>query len=529
VPREKRLVIAMDHEPKHLNPLLRISPWGYRVAMYNIYEPLLRRDPDTHQPAPHLATRWTVSPDGKVYRFTLRKDVRWHDGKPLSARDVWYTLGRIHDRDTPMGPFRKALINELHQVDPLSSHEVRITLARPNSYLLDHLCEVPVLPYHRLGRSVRRSSRISRRPMGTGPFRFEGWTRSKEIRLVRNERYWGGVPEVHEVVFRWIRNPAKALTDLKRGVVDVLPEVARQHYPDQLTAWAQRRFRQVWFAPPGFDMFLWNTRHPLLKDFRVRRAFTMLMDRQRIIKEVYHGLARPVAGPFWRPAGLGDPKLEPWPYDPVRARNLLDNAGWRDRDGDKIRDLNDRPLRVVLLRPVTSTVMDDELKVMMAEFKRSGVALEPVQTDWRRLMRLLRTGNFMGAALSWRGRPAEDLSPLFHSAGGKNFGKMGSLTIDKLLSKMRVSTSRVRRAEYSRKLERALWAQQSVTFLHGPRFLMLIHRRFDRVMVSSEWLHIDKLRLVPFDDPAHGRGVRVGAGGRPRPRPRTETRPRPRP
>lgn len=492
--RRRTLIIAMDQEPRHLNPLLKISTWGYRVSMYNVYEPLLRRDPKTHQVRPHLATSWSVSPDGKVYRFVLRSDVRWHDGQPFTSRDVWYTLSRIHDRGTPMGAFRAALINDFHQVDPLSPHEVRITLAQPNSYLLDRLCEVPILPYHLMGRSVRPGSRLSKHPVGTGPFVFQKWIRSKEIRLVRNPRYWGRVPALQAVVFRWLRSPAKALVELKRGKIDVLPEVVRQHYPDQFTAWARRRVRQVWFDPPGFEMILWNTRLPLLRDFRVRRALTMLIDRKRILKEVYHGLARPVVGPFWHPAGLGDPKLSPWPFDPVRARNLLDSAGWRDRDGDKIRDLNGRPLRLVLLRPVTSLVMDDELKVMVAEFRKSGVDLEPVQTAWSQMRRLLRTGRFQAAALRWRGRPAEDLSPLFHSSGKLNYGRAGSLVLDRLLAAMRHALGTRRRAEYSARIERALWAQQAFTFLHGPRVLMLVSRRFSHVVVSSEWLHIDRVR-----------------------------------
>ncbi|MDY0001905.1 MAG: ABC transporter substrate-binding protein [Polyangia bacterium] len=515
IPRAETLVVAIDEEPDHLNPLLRISTWGRRIALYNVFETLLRRDPETHQLRPHLATSWTVSADGKVYRFTLRKDVRWHDGQELTSRDVWYSLGRIHDPQTPMEPFRSDLINELHQVDPLTPQEVRITLARPNSYLLDHLCEVPILPYHLSGRTINTSHPLSRKPVGTGPFRFQSWTKAKEIRLARNERYWGTVPAVGEVVFRLIPDPAKALTDLKRGVVDLLPEVYRQHYPDQLTAWARRRFQEVWFSPPGFRMILWNTRNPMLSDFRVRRAFTMLINRPRIIKEVYRELAVPRVGPFWHPAGLGDPSVEPWPFDPVRARNLLDNAGWRDRDGDKIRDLDDRALRITLLRPVTSTVMDDELKVITAEFKQSGVELEPVQTDWRRMQQLLKSGKFMAAAIAWSGRPAEDLSILFHSAGSQNYGKSGSLATDRLLSDMRNALSSRRRAEYSKALERALWASQAVTFLHGPKILGLLHRRFEGVVMSSEWLHLERLRIAPFDDPIQG-GVPIGAaGGRP--------------
>ncbi|MFH2008864.1 MAG: ABC transporter substrate-binding protein [bacterium] len=512
-PRARKVVIAIDAEPHHLNPLLKISPWGFRIAMYNVYEPLVRRDPKTNEPRPHLATEWTVSPDGRVYKFTLRRDVTWHDGQPFTARDVWYTIRRIHDRLTPMGPFRVDLMNEFHQVDTLGPHAVRITLVRANSYLLDHLCDVPILPYHATGRSIPRGHRINSRPLGTGPFRFLKWVRSKEIRLLRNERYWGGVPDVQEVVFRLLPDPSKALTDLKRGLVDILPSVARQHYPDQITLWARRRFQQLWSEPPGFNFILWNTQHRILSDFRVRRALTMLIDRPRIIKEVYRGLVRPLAGPFYSAAGLGDPKLEPWPYDPVRARNLLDNAGWRDRDGDKIRDLDEQAMRIVLLRPVTSTVMDDELKVIVAEFKRSGVELEPVQTDWRRLSRLLHTRKFMAAALSYRSRPAEDLSELFHSAGTRNYGRTGSLMIDKLLGRMRVALSRRKRAEYSAKLDRALHAAQPLTFVHGPRILTLVHRRLQNVQIGSEWIRLDRLRVVKFQDPARSSGRQLSGWG----------------
>jgi peptide/nickel transport system substrate-binding protein len=515
VPRERRLVIAIDEEPRHLNPLLEISPWGYRIAMYNVYEPLVRRDPVTHEVVPHLATSWTVSEDGRVYRFTLRRDVTWHDGAPLTARDVWYTIGRIHDKDTAMGTFRDDFVNEFHQVDPLTPHEVRITLARANSYLLDHLCELPILPFHLFGRSVTASHKHSLQPVGSGPFRFDGWTRAKEIRLLANPRYWGGVPEVQEVVFRLLPDDAKALTELNRGAIDILPQVAREHYPEQITAWTRKRFQEVWFDPPGFSFILWNTRHPVLSDFRVRRALTMLIDRPRILKEVHHGLARAIAGPFWRPAGLGDPKLEPWPYDPVKARNLLDNAGWRDRDGDQIRDQGDTPLRLVLLRPVTSAVMDDELKMMVGEFKRSGVDLEAVQTDWRRMAQLLRSRRFVGAALSFRGRPVEDLGRLLHSAGAQNHGGQGSLAMDRLLGHMRTALGRRVRAEASAEIERILASAEPFVFLHAPRVLSLVHRRLAGVQASPEWLRLDRLKLVPFDDPVWRADPEPRTGGAP--------------
>jgi peptide/nickel transport system substrate-binding protein len=493
----KTVTVAMKRDPRHLNPALRISRWGYRVAMYTIFEPLVKRNPRTYALEPCLASSWSISPDGRTYTFTIRKDVQWHDGRPLTAQDVRYSLTRVVDGRSPLGPFRDDIRGSYKRVDVSGPHEVRLVLRTANAFLLDHIAEYPILPKHVFRQAIYPGSRGSQRPVGTGPFRFDSRKKGEEILLRANNNYWGRVPDIHKLRFRLVEDWGKALTFLKRGDIDILPDMIRQHYPSQLTPRVKKHFREVSFKAPGFSYILWNTRHKILKDFRVRRAFTMLIDRKRLIREVHHGLARVIAGPYWRPLNLGDPELEPWPFDPIKARNLLDKAGWRDRDGDKIRDKDGEPMRVVLMQPVGADELKAEMKIISAEFAKSGIELVQVPTDWPMMQRRLVAGRFTAAALRWAGRPAEDLSMLFHSAGKKNFGVIANLMLDKLLIRLRVTRNRKKRGPKSAQIEQVLHSYQPCTFLHAPVRIALVHRRLKNVHFGPDWFDFSAMRVTP--------------------------------
>ncbi len=491
----RTVTVPIRSDPRHLNPALNIDTWGYRIAMHNIFESLVRRDPKTGKIIPGLASRWTISPDARTYTFTLRENVRWHDGRPFTAQDVRYSLTRVVDPKTPLGPFRDDLRPYYKRVDVPGPMEIRLVLGTANSFLLDHLAEYPIVPHHVFSKGMYPGSRGSQNPVGTGPFRFDSRKRGAEIVLTSNRSYWGPVPEIERLRFRLVEDWGKALTDLKRGELDILPEMIRQHYPDQITPRVKRDFNEVKFATPGFSYIIWNTRHPMLRDFRVRRAFTMLTDRKRLVKEVHNGLARTIAGPYWRPSGLGDPKLEPWPYDPIEARNLLDKAGWRDRTGDKLRDKDGEPMRIVLMQPIGADVLTDELKILSAEFAKSGVELVSVPTDWPMMQRRLQAGRFMAAALQWAGRPAEDFSPLFHSTGRMNFGVIANLMLDRLIIQLRVTRNRNERGPRSAQIERILHSYQPATFLHGPVHVALVHKRLSNVILGPDWFDFASMKV----------------------------------
>ncbi len=493
--KARTVTVPMKRDPRHLNPALKIGTWGYRISMHNIFESLVKRDPKTGKIIPGLAGSWTISPDAKTYTFTLRPGVNWHDGKPFSAQDVRYSLSRVTDPRTPLGQFKEDFRPYYKRVDVVGPLEIRLVLGTANAFLLDHLVEYPMVPQHIFSRGMYPGSRGSQHPIGTGPFRFESRKKGSEIVLASNQNYWGTVPHIQVLRFRLVEDWGKALTDLKRGELDVLPQMIRQHYPEQITKRVKQNFNEVRFAAPGFSYILWNTRHGMLRDFRVRRAFTMLTDRERLVKEVHNGLARVIAGPFWRPSGLGDPKLKPWPYDPIEARNLLDKAGWRDRDGDKIRDKDEEPMRIVLMQPVGADVLKDELKILSAEFAKSGIELVSVPTDWPMMQRRLRSGRFMAAALKWEGRPAEDFSPLFHSTGKQNFGVIANLMLDRYLIRLRVTRKRSERQPRSAQIEQILHSYQPATFLHAPVSVALVHKRLSNVVLGPDWFNFAGIKV----------------------------------
>ena len=478
---EQTVVTAIPYMPLHLNPFLQIDEWGYRISMNNIYEALVKRDPSTGKIISDLATSWDVSPNGKIYYFNLRKGVRWQDGRPFSSEDVRFTFALLTMPKLKKGSFISDINYSLARIDKLGNYGIRITLTEPNIYFMQLLSELPILPAHKFYRGVKTTGYASLHPVGTGPYRLYDIIPGDSIILERNEYYWGKTPYVQRIVFKKIPDPSKVLVGIRRKKIDIIPKMSPIHYPEQITQSIAKDYRLYRFVPPIFTYMVWNTRSSMLKDFRVRRALTMLINTDSIIKTVFKNLAVPCYGPYWRPSGLGDHKLKRWPYDPQKAKELLDEAGWQDHDGDGIRDYKGKPMNIVVLMPVDARQGRLVLENIKHTYFSAGIKLTIVPTDWKLLAKHLRKRRFSAAFLTWRGRPYEDFSPLFHSAGKYNYGLVYNNLIDKLLSSMRRSRSLKNLKTASAKLEDMLNVYLPIAFLYRPVWMSVVHRRFANV------------------------------------------------
>ncbi len=491
------LVVALPSLPEHLNPFLEIDEWGYHIAMHHIFEGLLDRDPKTRKLVGALAESWSMDEKGSAYRFRIRSGVRWQDGRPLTVEDVVFTFQLLFMPKINKGPFISDIDHSLMRVDKFGPDEVRIVLRNPNIYFLDHLVELPILPAHVFFRGVNAKSRGSVQPVGTGPYRLHEYDPAERIVLEKNEYYWGPTPDVTRVIFRKFPDSARSFVGIRRKQVHVLPRITPVHYPDQITETVSRDYHLVRFVPPQFSYLLWNVQSPMLSDFRVRRALSMLIDRERIIERVYRGLATPATGPYWLPGGLGDARLENWPYDPPAARELLNQVDWIDHDGDGIRDKGGVPLRLVVLTPVNAREGTQKLQLIKADFARSGIDLVIMPTDWKLLGNHLRKRQFSGALLSWNGRPYEDFTPLFHSSGKYNYGVIYNSLIDQLLAQMRRSTRLEQRTELSGRLENMLHAYLPMTFLLRPVWISLVHRDFSNTIPTAHGFRYSQFKYTP--------------------------------
>lgn len=331
------LVAALETDPGHLNPAITTNGSVHTAAAL-LYDGLLQLD-SLQQPQPALAARWEVRNGGSEYVFHLRRDVVWHDGQKFSARDVTFSfdslLLRFHART------RASLTSVLTAITAPDDSTVIFRFRRPYAPLLQQLDadESPILPRHRfVGQDPLRNP-TNRAPVGTGPFQFVSYRANSEIRYTANQRYFGTVPHIRDVVLRVIPEASSRVLALQSGAVDWLftvpgPDLARLRRDTTV------HLIQAAVTPGGGNCITtlgFNLDRPRFRDVRVRRAIAHAVDRPQFVQRVLFGEGRAADAPissritFAHAAGLAIP-----PFDTARASALLNAVGWL-RDGDGVR------------------------------------------------------------------------------------------------------------------------------------------------------------------------------------------------
>jgi peptide/nickel transport system substrate-binding protein len=311
-------VVAFGDEPFSLNPANKgaqavVSDY----VMIHLYDALIDFTGPDLAPKPMLAVRWE-NPNPTTWRFHLRRGVKFHNGDPLTAEDVKFTVdtqlaNKGSSINTYLGPTEGARV-----IDP---YTVEITTKTPFPALLFNVTRLHILPraYEKIGMDA-----FAAKPFGSGPYRFVEWQRGQRIVLEANPDYWGGKPTPKRLVFRPIADPSTRAAELRAGGVDIItsppiPQVKELSSGDTTV-----------LTVPGARVIAYpiNTLQKPLNDVRVRRALNYAVDRETIVKSLLGGLGRATGQPF--SAGwLGyDPEIPPYPYDPARARRLLAEAGY---------------------------------------------------------------------------------------------------------------------------------------------------------------------------------------------------------
>lgn len=337
------LVAAIGSDPGHLNPAITTNG-GVHTAAALLYNGLLTLDEEL-QPLPELAERWEVEEGGARYRFHLRRDVRWHDGRPFTAADVKFTfdsmLLRFHSRT------RASLGPALARIDAPDDSTVIFRFRRPYAPLLQQLdvVEAPILPRHLFTGSDPLRNPANRAPVGTGPFRFVSYRPDDEIRYSANDEYFRGAPWVQHLVLRVIPDPGMQVIALEAGEVDWLFAVPG---PDRerLRRDPAVGLLQTTVNPGGSNCVTtlgFNLDRPLFRDLRVRRAIAHAVNRPQFLERVLFGEGRVATAPISSRIAFAHAGDLPTPrFDTARASRLLDEVGWR-RDGNDVRTAHGVP------------------------------------------------------------------------------------------------------------------------------------------------------------------------------------------
>ena len=325
------LVVAISADPGHLNPAITTSGATHTAAEL-IYNGLLGRD-ERGDPVPELAESWTIEQAGAVYRFTLRPDVTWHDGKRFTAADVKFTfedvLLKYHART------KASMGGVLIGIDAPDERTVVFRFKQPYAPLLLQLdaTEAPIVARHVYEGSDPQTNPANAQPVGTGAFKLASYRKGAEIRLARNAAYFKkGLPQLDQLVMRVIPDAGTQVLALENGEVDFLWGVPG---PDQSRLKTDPRFRlsQTSYHPGGSNCIMtvsFNLERRILKDVRVRRAMAHAVDRDALLRQVLFGEGRVATAPIsselaWAHArGLALPA-----FDRAEAERLLDAAGWK--------------------------------------------------------------------------------------------------------------------------------------------------------------------------------------------------------
>lgn len=311
------LSVDLPGQPATLDPHLQWDTDSYHVYR-NIFDNLVTREADGRI-VPQIATAWTQRSPTEI-EFTIRTDVRFHDGTPLTAEDVVFSVRRIIDP-----AFRSP---QLSQFDSIKSAEVvapdKIVLRteRPYPALLAQLVKLSIVPRAYLERIG--NERFNLEPMGSGPFRLVSWQRGVRVTLEANPGYWRGPPPFRTVTFQAVPDEATRIADLRTGRADIIRDVN----PDSAAALrAESRIRLLPVATERVGYLFINAQAGPTRDVRVRRAIAHAINRDLIIEALLGGFARPV-NIMLTPASFGYiADIPGYPYEPARARALLREAG----------------------------------------------------------------------------------------------------------------------------------------------------------------------------------------------------------
>lgn len=325
------VVIGQVAEPASLDPHVVTAVNDFRINI-NLYDGLVRYAPGSLDVEPALATGWDISDDGTVYTFELRDDVEFHDGTPFDAEAVKFNFDRMLDdthphHDTGPFPLAEQFFGRIAEVRVVDEHVVEIELSSPYSPFMANLAYPTGLLISPTAVEEHGQD-VGRNPVGTGPYVFSEWRGNEHVTLERNPDYWDGPPEVPGLVFRPITESQTRVNELMSGGVDMIVEVppddvaALRDDPDLVVG--EQAGPHVWFL-------ILNLAEPPFDDVRMRQAVNMAIDKSSIVDDVLQGTATVAHGPIAEAFGAAyNPDIEPYPYDPDAARELIEEAGYGD-------------------------------------------------------------------------------------------------------------------------------------------------------------------------------------------------------
>ncbi|HEV8474669.1 MAG TPA: peptide-binding protein [Methylomirabilota bacterium] len=448
-----------------------------------LYSGLIRYDKNL-SPEGDLAKSWEFSSDCRQLTFRLRPGVKWHDGRPFTADDVVFTWQTTVDPKTP-SPY-KADFLDVESVRAEGPDVVHVHYRQPYAKALTswatwilprHLLE----PFVREGR-IREAPQNWNAPVGTGPYRFVSRRAGERIVLVANQDYWEGRPNLSRVVYRVIPSQATIFLELKANGVDSAALTALQYKRQTDYPAFKRAYNKFSYPSSAYTYLGFNLKDPRFADRRVRQAFAHAINKRELIDGVILGMGREATGPYKPGTWAYTDKVKTYPYDMERARALLAEAGWKERNGDGLLVKDGRPFTFELLTNQGNDERKKIAEIIQAQLRELGVGVEIRILEWAALLKEnIRKRRFEAIVLGWGTGIDPDQFVVWHSSqtapDQMNHISYANPEVDAALEQGRASCVQADRVKYYHRLQEVLAEDQPIVFLYFREALPVVSSR----------------------------------------------------
>ncbi len=455
-----KLVFAARQDIDTLDPHVT-NRAATRKILIQFTDTLTVIDPKDGKVLPGLAESWDVSKDGKAYTFRLRKNVKFHDGTPFDASSVKFTFDRIQE---PLGApgVARAFLGPYAGADVIDAYTVRVRLKQPYAPLLRMVALSPLAPLSptavgKLGQD------FSRKPVGTGPFMVKEWVPTSHVTLVRNPDYaWPpataghhGPAHLEEITWRFVPEATTRTAVLQTGEAQIAEDLS---YADVAAVEKNADLRVVRGVPAGTPWTIFpNVQRFPTNDRAVRRALHHAISKDAIVRVVFQGQSQPAAGLLQPPTpGFTPVNKELFPYDPARAKKILDDAGWKPgADGIRVKD--GKRLEILWIFG-TNNGYEEMAPLIQGMTRDVGIDIQLREQPRVQMYEAWRKGDDGIGELNWWFPDPSILTSNFHTSRLQSFnpGRLSDPEIDKLLDQASAMVDEGPRMELYKKIQRML-------------------------------------------------------------------------
>jgi peptide/nickel transport system substrate-binding protein len=371
-------------------PFLSLNPAEVDVSGSTLIFPLLYSYlfvPDEHDRLQSdLAESWTYNEPTRTWTIHLRSDAFFHDGQPVTAEDVRYSIEAILENIQP------ALIASIERISSSSKHEISIHLNRPDPDFMRKIWTVEIIPRR------ETESGAEYHPIGSGPFVFSSREGEQKVILTANKNYYAGRPALGGVTFFYQPDQEKTWTRLLAGNTDIAREISPKNY--EITRQYQDRFYFHHNTSEYYSILLYNTHDPLFTDERVRRALTRAIDRQYIVDQLLHGYGRVAAGPMGVDSPFHDSRLTPPAHDPRAALQEMAAAGWTLDSRGRFLEKEGSQFAFTLLIPEETQVEKAVARYIQLCFNDIGIQMDVRSRPYKEIVARYSGNNDFQAVLT---------------------------------------------------------------------------------------------------------------------------------